>query len=74
MPKTLKGQPPTSVTLDRGKEFAEYTQVAAEIGARFFFALPRRPWQRGINENANGFLREYLFKGESLGRIGEKQG
>lgn len=73
MPKALKGQPLASVTLDRGKEFANHTQVTADIGVEFYFALPHHPWQRGTNENTNGLLREYFPKGESLARVSEKR-
>ena len=73
MPRVLEGQPLGSVTLDRGKEFADHTQVTADIDVQFYFALPHHPWQRGTNENTNGLLREYFPKGESLARVSEKR-
>lgn len=74
MPRALESQPLGSVTLDRGKEFADHARVTDEIGVEFYFALPHHPWQRGTNENANGLLREYFPKGESLARMSEKHG
>lgn len=71
MPRALEGQPLASVTVDRGKEFADHALVTAEIGVEFYFALPRHPWQRGTNENTNGLLREYFPKGRSLDDVGE---
>lgn len=73
MPKALKGQPLSSVTLGRGKEFAAHALVTDEIGVEFYFALPHHPWQRGTNENTNGLLREYFPKGGSLSLVSEER-
>ena len=65
------GQPALTVTPDRGKEFAAFAEVEAATGARFFFALPHHPWQRGTNENTNGLLREYFPKGTDFGGVAD---
>lgn len=73
MPRALGGQPLGSVTLDRGKEFADHASVTDETGVEFYFALPHHPWRRGTNENANGLLEECFPKGESLVRVSERR-
>lgn len=62
----LKDLPPNlvrSITLDRGKEYAEHAGITAKLPyAQFYFAHPQAPWERGLNENTNGLLRQYVPK------------
>lgn len=52
-----------SITLDRGKEFAKHFEVTRRLPhVKFFFAHPFCPWERGLNENTNGLLRQYVPK------------
>lgn len=51
-----------TVTYDNGIEFAEHEQIERESGLTIFFAHPYRSWERGVNENANGLLRQFFPK------------
>jgi len=55
-----------SITLDNGKEFAGHERVSEALGTQVYFARPYSSWERGLNENTNGLIRQYLKKGESL--------
>ena len=48
-----------TVTFDNGKEFTAHPQVAAVVSAQIFFAHPYSSWERGLNENTNGLVRQY---------------
>ena len=58
-----------TVTPDNGKEFAHYKEAENEFGIKFHFADPGCPGQRGINENTNGLLREFIPKGTEINNI-----
>lgn len=62
-----------TLTLDNGKEFADFQRIETEIGLDVYFSDPYSPWQRGTNENTNGLLRQYLPKGSDLRLINDKQ-
>ena len=55
-----------SITLDNGKEFSGHETVSEVLGVSIYFAHPYSSWERGLNENTNGLIRQYLKKGESL--------
>lgn len=51
-----------TITSDNGKEFAQHRRVAQRLRADFYFAHPYASWERGLNENTNGLLRQYFPK------------
>ena len=55
-----------TITYDNGKEFAHHTDIASALDAQGYFAHPYHSWERGLNENMNGLIRQYLPKGKSF--------
>jgi len=51
-----------TITADNGKEFAYHEKMTKALGAPVYFADPYCSWQRGLNENTNGLLRQYWPK------------
>jgi len=62
-----------TITFDNGKEFAEHEKMAKALKADIYFAHPYHSWERGLNENSNGLLRQYFPKGMELIDITEAQ-
>ena len=55
-----------TLTVDNGKEFANHESVADTLQIKVYFADPYSAWQRGLNENTNGLIRQYVPKGSDV--------
>ncbi|MDH5670365.1 MAG: IS30 family transposase, partial [Nitrospira sp.] len=51
-----------TLTFDNGSEFLQHEKMAAALKARTYFATPYASWERGINENTHGLLRQFFPK------------
>ncbi len=58
-----------TITVDNGKEFAQHTRISRLLEADVYFAHPYHAWERGLNENTNGLLRQYFPKGTDFTKI-----
>jgi len=62
-----------TLTYDNGKELAEHEQIAKTLGVEIYFAHPYSSWERGLNENTNGLLRQYFPKGQELTAVAREE-
>jgi IS30 family transposase len=67
LPETLR----RSLTWDQGPEMRDWQQIRVDTDIEIFFCDPHAPWQRGINENTNGLLRQYFPKGTDFSGVSE---
>jgi len=62
-----------TLTYDNGKEFAYHRDIAQELDAEGYFAHPYHSWERGLNENTNGLIRQYLPKRTDFDKLSSAQ-
>lgn len=61
-----------TITSDNGKEFARHESIAKAPNADFYFAHPYSSWERGLDENTNGLIRQYCPNGCGFTTITDK--
>src|ERR1700723_4750988 len=71
--KPFNTQMRLSMTFDQGSEMSKHKTLTKNTGVTVYFAHPHAPWERGICENINGLLRQYLPKGPDLSLFSQKQ-
>jgi len=58
-----------TITADNGKEFAYHKKISEALSADVYFAHPYSSWERGLNENTNGLLRQYFPKDTDFKKV-----
>ncbi|HET9711383.1 MAG TPA: IS30 family transposase [Pyrinomonadaceae bacterium] len=58
-----------TITVDNGKEFVQHEEITAALQAPIYFTHPYAAWERGLNENTNGLIRQYFPKKYDFARI-----
>lgn len=65
----LRGLTVHTLTSDNGREFSAHQQIAGKLKAKFYFCYPYHSWERGLNENTNGLVRQYFPKQAEFAKI-----
>ncbi|AGH46948.1 integrase catalytic subunit [Paraglaciecola psychrophila 170] len=60
-----------TITADNGKEFAYHEQMTERLKCDVYLADPYCSWQRGLNENTNGLLRQYWPKSTDFKKVSQ---
>jgi transposase, IS30 family len=62
-----------TITYDKGLAFSEHQNIAQTLSTNIYFAHPYSSWERGLNENNNGLIRQYLPKSRPLNNVTQKE-
>lgn len=62
-----------TITYDNGREFTDHAGMARDLDTRIYFAHPYTSWERGLNENTNGLIRQYFPKNRDLTTVTEAE-
>lgn len=61
-----------TITVDNGKEFADHALVDKVLSTTTYFANPYASWERGLNEQVNGKVRDYFPKKMPFDRLTQR--
>jgi IS30 family transposase len=62
-----------SITADNGTEFADHQTVAKLLKTSFFFTHPYSSWEKGLIENTNKPVRQYIPKNTNFEKLNNHQ-
>jgi transposase, IS30 family len=62
-----------TMTHDNGGEIARHETITKELGIMVYCARPYHSWERGLNENTNGLIRDFFPKGTDFRTISQAE-
>ena len=64
----LKGYTVKTLTLDNDIAFRKWRELETMLGAKIYFCHPYHSWEKGLVENANRWIREFVPKRSDLAK------
>ena len=55
------------------REFNDHQTINKALDCDSYFAKPYHSWERGLNENFNGLLRQYFPKGMAFDQLNQEE-
>ena len=62
-----------TITTDNGPEFADHEFISKRLGAKVYFADPYSSWQKGLIENTNMLIRQYIPRNDNFSKLTNEQ-
>lgn len=62
-----------TLTHDNGSEICCHEQITDDLNITVYCARPFHSWERGLNENTNGLLRDFFPKGTDFGTVNQEE-
>ncbi|WP_392419727.1 IS30 family transposase [Capnocytophaga canis] len=62
-----------TITSDNGLEFSEHQYISNKLSCDFYFANPYCSWERGLSENTNKLVRQYIPKGTYFEKVSKEK-
>ena len=62
-----------TITFDNGLEFSAHESIAEGLESDIYFAHPYASWERDINENTNGLIRQYFPKDTNFNEVTDEE-
>ena len=62
-----------TITTDNGPEFADHEYITKHLGAQVYFADPYSSWQKGLIENTNMLIRQYIQRDDNFSKLTDEQ-
>ena len=59
--------------MDNGKEFYQHIKIAKALKVENYFCRPYHSWEKGLNENTNGLIRQYFPKQTNFRNISDRE-
>ena len=60
-----------TITGDNGTEFADHQNISKAMKTNFFFTHPYSSWEKGLIENTNKLIRQYIPKKTNFNNLSD---